>query len=84
MAFHISPGCGLIGTALVSVVLFLLYRHIVCARKPYPLPPGPPAKLLVGNLGQLSVDHPEQDYIRWGKQYSQSTPASPCAVRRFR
>jgi hypothetical protein len=24
---------------------------------------------LLGNLGQVSIDHPELDYMRWGKEY---------------
>jgi hypothetical protein len=53
-----------------SLLLWLFYRLFFRSKSPYPLPPGPPGKFLVGNLGQVSVDHPEQDYIRWGKEYS--------------
>ncbi|KAK6068944.1 cytochrome P450 1A2 [Seiridium cupressi] len=60
---------GLVGAALFASVLTLLYTRLFRKKSPYPLPPGPPGKFLVGNLGQLSVDHPEEDYIRWGKEY---------------
>lgn len=58
--------------AFASSSLFVWLIYTICSRKrsPYPLPPGPPEKFLVGNLGQLS-DHPEQDYLRWGKEYSE-------------
>lgn len=50
---------------------FIWLLYVLCSRErsPYPLPPGPSGKFLVGNLGQLG-DHPEQDYIRWGKEHS--------------
>ncbi|KAH6651823.1 cytochrome p450 monooxygenase [Truncatella angustata] len=64
-----APIRGLVGAALFASVLVLLYTRLFRKKPPYPLPPGPPRKFLVGNLGQLSVDHPEEDYIRWGKEY---------------
>lgn len=67
---------GVTGDPKVFLAFFLPFAFIwllyaLCSRKrsPYPLPPGPPGKFLVGNLGQLS-NHPEQDYIQWGKDYS--------------
>jgi hypothetical protein len=53
------------------IVFFIWLSFTLCYRKrsSYPLPPGPPGKFLVGNLGSIS-EHPEQDYIRWGKEYS--------------
>lgn len=71
MAFlDVDPIRSLVGAALFASVLALIYTRLFRKRSPYPLPPGPPGKLLIGNLGQLSVDHPEEDYIRWGKEYS--------------
>lgn len=58
------------GLAVVFFLLWLLYSLYDHQQTPYPLPPGPPGKFLFGNLGQVSHDHPEEDYIRWGKQYS--------------
>ncbi|ETS84929.1 hypothetical protein PFICI_02954 [Pestalotiopsis fici W106-1] len=66
----VDPVRGLVAAALCASVLTLLYTRLFRKRYPYPLPPGPPGKFLVGNLGQLSVDHPEEDYIRWGKEYN--------------
>lgn len=57
--------------ALAALLFWLFCIVFSQKRSPYPLPPGPPGKWLVGNLGQLSAQ-PEQDYIRWGKEYSQS------------
>lgn len=53
--------------SLICLSSTLYYRK----RLSYPLPPGPPGKFLVGNLGSIS-EHPELDYIRWGKEYSKS------------
>jgi hypothetical protein len=65
--------CGLAGAALVSsFVLILLYAVHLRRKHVYPLPPGPPGRFLVGNLGQLSLDHPELDYIRWGREYGKA------------
>jgi hypothetical protein len=69
LSLPMSPIQGLVGAALFASVLTLVYTRFFRKRNPYPLPPGPPGKFLVGNLGQLSIDHPEEDYIRWGKQY---------------
>lgn len=62
-----------LAAALAVFLLWLLYITLIASRKrsSYPYPPGPPGKFLVGNLGQLS-DHPEYDYIRWGREYSKS------------
>lgn len=60
----------------LSLFFWLLYAIISQRRSPYPLPPGPKGKFLVGNVGQLSA-HPEQDYIRWGKEYSESSSYEP-------
>lgn len=56
---------------LAALLFWLFYTVFLQKRSPYPLPPGPPGNWLVGNLGQISAQ-PEQDYIRWGKEYSQS------------
>lgn len=68
----VDPIRVLVGAALFASVLALIYARLFHKKSPYPLPPGPPGKFLVGNLGQLSIDHPEEDYIRWGKEYSRS------------
>lgn len=69
----IDPVRGLVASALLASVLVLAYTRLFRKKTPYPLPPGPRGKFLIGNLGQLSVDHPEDDYIRWGKEYSTTT-----------
>jgi hypothetical protein len=70
LTLTVDPLRGLVAAALFASVLTLIYTRLFRKKSPYPLPPGPPGKFLVGNLGQLSIDHPEEDYIRWGKQYS--------------
>lgn len=64
-----------LAVAAASLILYLLYVLVVsrATSSPYaklPLPPGPPGRFLVGNLGQVSPDHPEEDYMRWGKEYN--------------
>lgn len=66
----VDPVRGLLGAVLFVLLFAVLHTRFLRKKSPYPLPPGPPGKFLVGNLGQLSIDHPEQDYIRWGKEYS--------------
>ncbi len=61
--------------AAMAALLSLLYVLLWSKKRPYPLPPGPPGRFLVGNLGQLSPDRPEQDYIRWGREYGRCASA---------
>ncbi|KAI0020666.1 cytochrome p450 monooxygenase [Xylariomycetidae sp. FL0641] len=70
LSLMLTPTQGLLLTALVTSALYLLYSRVFRARSPYPLPPGPPGRFLLGNAGQLSDDHPDEDYIRWGKEYN--------------
>ncbi|KAJ0123487.1 cytochrome p450 1a2 [Diaporthe amygdali] len=58
-----------LGATLVLLLIWLSSTIYYRKRLSYPLPPGPPGKFLVGNLGSLS-DHPELDYERWGKEYN--------------
>lgn len=72
MLLHVDPTNDLkvaLGATLVLLFIWLSSTLYYRKRFSYPLPPGPPGKFLVGNLGSLS-DHPELDYIRWGEQYS--------------
>ena len=64
----------LVLAVLSATVGWLVYQRIY-RRSAYPLPPGPPGRFLVGNLGQLSVEDPAQDYLRWGKEYSACLPS---------
>jgi hypothetical protein len=75
MDFVIQASRGLSLLALATAIL-LLFRLLNRRNSPYPLPPGPPGRFLVGNLGQVSHENPEQDYIRWGRQYSESATSS--------
>lgn len=64
------------GAFLVLLFIWLSFTLYYRKRSSYPLPPGPPGKFLVGNLGSIS-EHPELDYIRWGKEYGKSSTRSP-------
>jgi hypothetical protein len=70
-----------LGAFLVLLFIWLSSTLYYRKRLSYPLPPGPPGKFLVGNLGSIS-EHPELDYIRWGKEYSESSMESPLGHRR--
>ncbi|KAK8067914.1 hypothetical protein PG996_007026 [Apiospora saccharicola] len=62
---------GLVGAVLfAALAIFILWKSRFGRRNPYPLPPGPSGKLIIGNLGQASADHPERDYLRWGLEYN--------------
>jgi len=61
-----------LSAAVISIILLLLfYKLIFRQQASLPLPPGPPGRFLVGNFGQVNLDRPEEDYIRWGKEYSE-------------
>lgn len=68
-----APATALLGSVVISSLLWILYRLLLRAERspPLPFPPGPPGRPLVGNLGQVSIDHPELDYIRFGKEYGE-------------
>lgn len=79
MLLQAGPTCDLkvaLGAFLVLLFIWLSSTLYYRKRLSYPLPPGPPGKFLVGNLGSIS-EHPELDYIRWGKEYSKSPTRSP-------
>lgn len=69
---HLPPLLSptVLATAAASLLLYLLFSVIRRSKhSTLPLPPGPPGRFLVGNLGDVSADHPEKDYMRWGKEY---------------
>lgn len=61
-----------LGAFVILLFIWLSFTLYYRKRVSYPLPPGPPGKFLVGNLGSIS-EHPELDYTRWGKEYSKSS-----------
>jgi len=67
-----------------GAAVWLVYRRLYRRSKFPPLPPGPPARFLVGNLGQLSIEDPAQDYIRWGKEYRASIPLPSDRSRHYK
>jgi len=70
-AFVRSHSRTVLAVAVLTAFLLLLYRLLFRKRSLLPLPPGPAGRFLVGNLGQINLDRPEEDYIRWGKQYGE-------------
>lgn len=54
----------------IGILAFVLLRLKRTHRGPYPLPPGPPGKPIVGHLGVIPALNPEFQYIKWGKEYS--------------
>ncbi|KAM0283728.1 hypothetical protein ACHAQH_002317 [Verticillium albo-atrum] len=59
-----------LAVALVLPLIWLLRYSHAFSRHQYPLPPGPPGRLFVGNLGHVSINSPEKDYLRWGQAYN--------------
>ncbi|KAJ5146780.1 cytochrome P450 [Penicillium atrosanguineum] len=65
------PSPTLVGLALLVVTIGVLYsKHANNLRKRLPLPPGPPGNPIWGHLQVIPKDHPEQQFVKWGKQYS--------------
>ncbi len=62
-----SPAAAAAAASLLLLLVFAVVRRSQHAA--LPLPPGPPGRFLVGNLGQVRADHPEEDYLRWGREY---------------
>lgn len=60
-----------LAVALGMALIWLVRYSHAFSRYKYPLPPGPPGRFLVGNLGHVSIDSPEKDYLRWGQAYGQ-------------
>ncbi|EGY23556.1 cytochrome P450 1A2 [Verticillium dahliae VdLs.17] len=58
-----------LAVALGMALIWLVRYSHAFSRYKYPLPPGPPGRFLVGNLGHVSIDSPEKDYLRWGQAY---------------
>jgi hypothetical protein len=52
--------------ALLGLVAYRLFSH------KHPLPPGPPGKLISGNLHQLPKNESWRTYAKWAETYGQS------------
>jgi len=59
-------------TALAVFTISSVYKQRK-KRGGYPLPPSPPSDPLIGHFRQIPQDHPEHQFIRWGKEYSEDT-----------
>ncbi|KAJ7757069.1 cytochrome P450 [Mycena metata] len=53
--------------ALLLVISVLVWRRFFNTK--LPLPPGPPARFLIGNLHQLPEKEPWLQYAEWAKEY---------------
>ncbi|KAM3084110.1 hypothetical protein ACMFMG_001784 [Clarireedia jacksonii] len=55
-----------------SILLFLIYKlwTKLNTTSTYPLPPGPPPDLIIGNFRQIPSSRAELTYIEWSKQYN--------------
>ncbi|KAF8501281.1 cytochrome P450 [Hysterangium stoloniferum] len=54
---------------LALVLLGLFLAHILLDRRRLRLPPGPPRRLLVGNVGDLPSSREWRTYEKWAEQY---------------
>lgn len=74
MATILDHAHPVIGVLVATSLLVFVGRWVFSVNLRLPFPPGPKGKFLLGNLGQISAEHPEMDYIRWGQEYSTSYP----------
>ncbi|KAL1659562.1 cytochrome P450 [Schizophyllum commune] len=59
--------------ALVCALIYSVYRYLTRQHiKRLPLPPGPPAELLLGHLRIAPQQDAERTYFRWSKEYKSS------------
>jgi hypothetical protein len=65
LANDISSIVGCILLALLGLVTYKLTSHKL------PLPPGPPRRLIVGNVHQLPKSDPWRTFAKWGETYGQ-------------
>lgn len=67
----IFPPRVFIGLVLLVVTIGVLYgKHVNKLRKRLPFPPGPPGNPIWGHLKVIPTDHPERQFVKWGKQYN--------------
>ncbi|KAH7888967.1 cytochrome P450 [Phlebopus sp. FC_14] len=69
---HLSDGwLSVIAFALCCAVVVEVANKRLKNKKssPYPLPPGPPALPIVGNIRGVNADAPWLTYMDWGKSY---------------
>ncbi|KAI1297494.1 putative cytochrome P450 oxidoreductase [Xylaria venustula] len=56
--------------AIIGVLVLLLGRRVLGAKRRLPLPPGPPGEPLIGHLRVIPTEHPEIQYAQWAKEYN--------------
>jgi hypothetical protein len=61
-----------VGTILLFLLGLIIYRF---ASHTLPLPPGPPGKLISGNVHQLPKGNAWQTYAKWAETYGLSSKA---------
>ncbi|KAL2828677.1 cytochrome P450 [Aspergillus cavernicola] len=69
MDLFISPSRALIALLLLAITVGAVYIKQTNKRG-LPFPPGPPANPIWGHLRVIPKDHPEHQFVEWGKTYN--------------
>jgi hypothetical protein len=56
----------IVGSAVLALLVFFAHR---LAYRKLPLPPGPPAKFISGNVHQVPKSEPWRTYAKWLETY---------------
>lgn len=70
------PALGTLVVVLLSLYFFSIRRRVADG-----LPPGPQPLPLIGNVHQISLQHSELTFAKWGPQYGELMRPSRRAVR---
>lgn len=74
----IAGGLGFI----VLGLLWMYWRFFTIKNNSgLPLPPGPKAEPFFGHFRIVPLVNPEFEYIRWGKEYSETSHNSPASFK---
>ncbi|KAJ5902168.1 cytochrome P450 [Penicillium taxi] len=66
MDLPVSSTRALIGLVLLVIAIGVYFKK--ASKRGLPLPPGPPGNPFLGHLRVIPQDHPEHQFVTWGKE----------------